>query len=400
MPLTPEQLNERLLRENCDEAAYLFGQRERLLASAETTWQTLARCERRLNEHIDALVPLPGPAVCEQLLKEEPGEAGPAFVHGCTLLLQGALDALASRLSEKCDAVKAAYLAALDYVSLDPHRVAICRRLKEAAPVSWLPIARALLAQRQLPPELGLTLITRWSSHEDPDVLIRLAWMAGRIQAVALLPWLHDLFARSRDRLRFEAGFSLLLLGATYPFGPVDVEQDGLLIGLAGAARYKSALQEQCLADPACPEAVLGLGLLGDPGSFPVLQAALARPSLARDAALALYLLTGVRIDKGVPEAEEQEYEAAAVAALRAVCAELDPGGRYLLGKPISPQTLRAELVQSPGPSRSRGLLRDKLCILEGHDRCLPERPADQQTSPLAKLSPRGASWAARLAAS
>src|SRR5690606_29244544 len=159
-----------------------------------------------------------------------------------------------------------------------------------------------------------------------------------------------------------------------------------LPLAMAGTARVGPWLAELARGNQPA-EALLALGVLGDPAHVPVLLERLGSPEHAVAAAVALFLITGARLD--TPEAEDDadderdpDTSSTPWASLRGSGISTEPGvwatwmdahgdrlqpdQRHRLGAPTTAQADLDMLSRSPLPLWLRRLLADEFVIRYG----------------------------------
>lgn len=285
-----------LYLEHLEEAASLWEQRPADRENPELSWLDLAHDEGRLEAHLDALV-LGGDlalAVCRQ--QATAGDAGQLHAalrvfcrHSRGDLAGPAMEAVdpddAEALAAMSEALVAEMPVAWEPGTLRPERLADPR---------WLRLAADLVVHRALPArDVLLGALPGTEGPARAAVVRALGRCADAVPEAALVALLRD----AEADVRREAGLALLRGGT--PTGlahvlPAIRDDEALLplLALAGHATAVPWLAAHLVRPTVPPDALLALGLLGDPAAVPALLAALDGPHPAA-AAQALHLITG-----------------------------------------------------------------------------------------------------------
>jgi hypothetical protein len=219
----------------------------------------------------------------------------------------------------------------------------------------------------------------------------------GRMQEQAWISRLHQAWESDGSDFLLEIGIALLRLGQKQhleKFLQQAVEQDDLhlVVGLGGDELAAQVIEQRVAGQPS-PHACLALGLLGSSGSVSCLIDALSDEAAADQAALALFLLTGARLEEEVfieepvdpdslfenEDSSAQEPQGDTLTRLSQKPGDWQawwatnksrfrPAVRYRLGKPFSPH-LNVEILESPTSAHLlRQLTVDELAIRYGFD--------------------------------
>lgn len=395
-----------LYLEHLEEASFLYDQLTYAEPDPELSWLDRADDEERLEAHLDALI-IGGDlalAVCAQQGAE--GDAGELYAAVCTFCRQDD--------TKRLDAV----LDALD--TDDPERVqAVADALCDDAPNGWWDRIAALLdADDPALQRIGARVLgyRRWSGRaerlvhllsSDDDALVETAaWTLGRVEVDAARQPLFRLLEHENSDVCQSGALALLRLGEpaaisfcarksgseTWPLIPLS---------LAGTPAYRPLLQEAASTENAPPDALIALGLLGDPAAVDLLLYQLADDHLAEPAADALDLITGAGLTETVfvpEEIDEDELFDDELEAYRRGKHPTHPSGapygtevtrlaqdadawrawwndhrsrfasgtRYLFGERHGPAALLAGLAAPSTPDRLRLVLLDALPICYG----------------------------------
>jgi uncharacterized protein (TIGR02270 family) len=305
-----------LYEEYLAEAAFLYSQRLTLYDNPEIPWTGITGFEERIEAYIDGLLVGGDLAleVCKRHAAE--GEAGELFPIMAVLCRRGQRD-LAVNLLHRLDPADAgASLAAAD-------------ALKYELPYSWTgdllallssdpkiaPILARVFGYRRLP--CGPQLLAAMPPCAA-DSLVPVLWALGRIAYRPASGPLLEYLQTGQECLRSSAAIALARIGE-----PAAVEYclsqsashswPVLPLGLAAGGRALAPLTR--LSEQRSTDAIVGLGLLGDPASVPLLLSLLEREDSAPHAALALQCVTGAALFETVfvPDEPDEEDDPAQV---------------------------------------------------------------------------------------
>ena len=255
-------------------------------------------------------------------------------------------------------------------------------------PLHWLGIAGCAAHRKDPVPSLEQAVGSR-----DPRLARRAMVAAGELGRMDLMPWLHRAFLAEDDALRFSAAWAATLLGD--PAGPqvlVAVAQEG---GAHAEEAARMAVRTMAPADGTAfvrdlgpgRRALAGAGALGDPALVPWIVEQMADPEIARPAAAALVMVTGVDIesedlsaraplgtvagpgdmpaDDEAATARDEGLPWPAPAAVEAWWGQrksaFAKGKRYLGGQPVSPAWLAQVLRKGRQPARATAAV--ELCL-------------------------------------
>nr|WP_275298103.1 TIGR02270 family protein [Halomonas campisalis] len=362
---------------HAEEAAFLWLLREGAVAAPHYSLVDLAKLDKRVEAHLDGLriAGDAGWAACvEQLEYREPGEV---FAAAVLALESGE----AGRIRRVYEAVGAApeaqrgLVSAFGWVDRAWWRGEIRMLLAAEAPF-WRRLGLAAAASQGVDP--GRPLLDALGA-DDPALCGTALRVAARLGRTDLLPSVQARLASDDETVRFSAAWAATLLGdrATAPrvaLAFVEAAHPRWAIRALGVALRALAPQEgqQYLEHLArqpqrLRQAVVASGILGDPSNVPWLLAQMEIAEIARVAGEAFTLITGVDLayeelegewpegfEAGPPENPEDETVAMDAdedlpwpEATRVTDwwsrhrATLQPGRRYLLGHPLSPEHLQ-----------------------------------------------------------
>lgn len=384
-----------LLREHFEEITRLYEQRLERLCDWESSPDDLAEVEARIEAHLDALVLADEAAIAIGLTAADRGDPWSyygllalacrldRFEYVCVALL--VLDGLCE--GEHADhwaaaRVRQAITDALVHHLSDDRAQLVAAALREASthtrPVlatcigarCWVQAAEELRSAAALP-------------SNDPEAVLR-----ALSQVPGLAPRLLLANVGSPDAsVAQTAAIGALRRGDT---GALDflvqnhhAPWASLPLAMAGSAAAGPWLAEVARGDRPS-EALLALGVLGDPTHVPMLLGRLGTPEHAVAAAVALFLITGARLATSEADDDEQDpntggapwaslhgsgisTEPGAWATWMATHGHrLRPGQRHRLGVPTTAHADLDMVSQSPLPLWLRRLLADELVIRYG----------------------------------
>ncbi|MCC6525902.1 MAG: TIGR02270 family protein [Polyangiaceae bacterium] len=398
-----------IIERHADEAAFLWSLRDEAVRAPRYTQAALAHLDGRVEAHLDGLRVAGEDAweVCAEVLSL--GEPGELFVVA-VLALEGAAH---ERLAAMLDAVEQAPSLGAGVVSA----------------LGWTPLATAKEAldaflDPRAPPLLRRLGLSGYAAHRvDPGDALEQALYAEdpalEARALRAVGELGRLGARARlaERLRaadpdvcFWAAWSGALLGvpgasdALWPFVEAGGPRARAALEVAARTGELGAVHArldrlEVLGPVTARLAVEGAAALGDPGRLPRLLAALRDPSLARLAAHAISLVTGLDPDTArlrgarpaVPEPGPNDDPAdenvapdldrdlvwpepdALEAAVKSL--GLRAGQRHLAGEPIR-EPLVARVLRSGRQDERRAAALERCLLAPGSVLCEVRAPA------------------------
>jgi hypothetical protein len=285
-----------LYLEHLEEAASLWEQRPADRENPDLSWLDLAHDEGRMEAHLDALV-LGGDlalAVCRQ--QATAGDAGQLHAalrvfcrYGRGALVGPAMEAVDPDDAEALDAMSDALVA-----EMPEAWEAGTLRLERLADPRWLRLAADLVTHRALPARGALLAALPGATGPARAAAVHaLGRSSDAVPEAPLVALLHD----DDADVRLEAGLALLRGGMPTGLAHVlpAIRDDAALLPLLALAGHATAvpwLSAHLVRPDPSLDALLALGLLGDPAAVPALLAALDGPHPAA-AAQALHLITG-----------------------------------------------------------------------------------------------------------
>ena len=302
-----------LFEEHLDEASFLYSQCRNLRAAIQTSWQTTAGFEQRLELHLDALVVGGELAlqVCRRRAVE--GDAGELFAAASVfcrhrlapLLAQTLADTLA-RLDPEQPETLIALGDALKYELPEDWAAFVEQALRRPDARLVPPLATAC-GYRRIPCEDALCEALGKAREQAPLALVE---ALGRLQSIQAEPALDHLLTLPDDTRRAAALIALMRSGREAPLRRLYLTAQReswprLALGLGGDASAAHALMKATPSTlPADSLSLLALGLLGSPTGLRHLHEKLSDPALAEVAARALNWVTGANLFEGVFVAE------------------------------------------------------------------------------------------------
>lgn len=392
-----------LYEEYLEEASFLYEQRLSLLVNPEMSWKKIGEFEDRFEAHIDGLVVGEGLAieVCKRRAKE--GDFGELHAAVRVFCRNNCKDLVFDQL-EHVD------------IEDDQKVKAVVDALKYELPVAWNQDIWLLAKKKPgLTPLLAIVFgYRRLQLGEAPDALrvsqkrslVDIIWAYGRLGVQETRTRLREYFDSHDPAVQSVTAITLLRLGDEFALDR-SLQETRLSkwplvpVALAGARAAVRLLMEMAGECEATEDWVIAIGLLGDISAIPVLLDHLSNPKIAGSAALSLYLITGAYFSETVfipDEVDEDELfddegqkSQPGTAPLRSdgrpfgtnvtrISHEkqnwqtwwvenesgFDPGVRYRLGQPFSPQSLVETLESDQSPHLVRALAYEELVIRYG----------------------------------
>lgn len=409
-----------LYEEHCEELAAMYDARRAHLDDWESTPEEFADLESRMEAHLDGLVLGGALALATTRAQATPDDAASLHVLltlACRLdradLVESALDELAAACGdpdtddEDAAAVRTAAADALCH-HLPAHRTALLIAALERGDPHVVPVAAACAGFGRHP--CG-EAIARASAGACAD-LVPLLRALGRLPGAgpaSLLTHIDD----PRHEIAVEAALAALRGGQEAAMPAVQrawpAAWTAVPLALSAGPAMCPRLCEAA-ATGRTSEALVALGLLGDPAGVDALLAALDDPQRAHAAALGLYLLTGAGREETMVAPEEAERDddddddaaaswlgspAAGITVdreawsrwMRSHRAQFRPGVRHRLGAPASPQRDLEVLATFVGPLRLRRCLADEWVIRHGVRSDLePDMLVERRVTALARV--------------
>jgi uncharacterized protein (TIGR02270 family) len=304
-----------IVEQHLEEAAFLWSQRCRAVEAPHYTLDNLCRLDERVEAHIDGLR-VAGDAgweMCEAALEED----DPGLVFAAAVIAYESLD------GERIDAVVRAgsrsladFRAAVSALGwLRDERFAVLRdSFLGANSIHYQRLAIAGCGIRRDDPGAALTKATLSS---DLFLRARALKAAGELKRHDLLPELRENLEQENHTCRFAAARSMLLMGDHGALDPmrqfISSRSAFRLPAMQVALRCVDVTTAQDWLKSLAREpdqmrdVIIGAGIVGDPAYVPSLIKRMEDPELARVAAHAFSMITGVDIsnddfESGWPE--------------------------------------------------------------------------------------------------
>jgi uncharacterized protein (TIGR02270 family) len=361
---------ETVVNQHAEEVAFLWLLRDAAVHTPHYSLTDLAHLDDRVDAHIDGLRIASdiGWKICKEALsQEEAGEvfaaAVLAFESGNETRIQTALE-----VGSTSPELSRGLVSALGWFSYQQAETCITQLLTSASPVLRRIGLAACAVHRQDPGyPLAATL-----SDDDPLLRARALRAAGQLGRVDLLHLLQNSLTLDDELCRYSAAWSAALLGdigaiptlqaiadLDVPYKEEAVKMALRRMDLTTAHYWQKSLVQK---PDSIRLAVIGAGVIGDPGSIPWLIDQMTIPELARVAGEAFMMVTGVDIAYEDLEGEWPEgFEAGPTEDPEDENVDMDPdedlpwpepeaiqawwynhrgqfqrGTRYLLGNPMS----------------------------------------------------------------
>jgi uncharacterized protein (TIGR02270 family) len=269
----------------------------------------LAKLDGRLEAHLDGLRVAEANAadaawdVCERELRwAEPGEVFPAAVLAFESAQSNRIERVVQVARASCE-LSRPLVSALGWLPYAQARGPICRFLADEDPTLRRIGIAAAAVHRHDPAEALVEAV----DHSDVLLRGRAARAAGELGRIDLLNALRERLASEDRSCGLWAAWSVALLagdgqGIDLLRGSVEDqgEQSGHALQLAlrrmQVAEAKDWISRLAGSPGLARSAVIGAGVLGDPGLVPWLIESLRTPSLTRVAGEAFAMITGVDI--------------------------------------------------------------------------------------------------------
>ncbi len=428
MATSIRQFNAELYREHLEEASFLYEQRLAYLHDPELGWRDLDEPERRLDAHLDALVVGDEQALAVAAEQCPAGDFGELHAALRLFCRRDRYDLALSALHGLDDGDERLVQAAIDALKAECppawHDELIRAALDGDARIG--PLAAPVLGFRRAQAEE--TLLGMLSTCSESGVA-NVLWSLGRVGGERAKAALGAYLGSADDGTAEAACRALIRLGDDHAL------RHGLLVaqmkpwpvtalGVGGNRTAVNVLTELVKSGAAGDEALVALGLLGEPGSVGTAFKCLEDPERAAAAAIALQTITGAELYEEVFVAEEidpeelfdeerERYEQTGELPTRpdgepfgssVTRLSIDPdawsawlaenkrrfqsGVRYRHGLPCGPRALAASLAAEHTPNRVRALICDELVVRYGAPvRLEIDMPVREQLSHLAELS-------------
>lgn len=390
-------INEEVVSQHAEEAAFLWTMRDRAVREPHYALDDLTVLDERVEAQLDGLR-LSGKAGWKWC-KANVENVGPGEVFALTSLAFGTgdRDQMREALFAGCSSTQTTrgFISALGWLDLPTILPAITRLLHAISPMHRAMGIRACAVHRHDPGDILSKAVT------GADAMLCAAALrtCGELRRFDLHGPVRTHLRGGDESCRFWAAWSLALNGerdgvvelARWFDGPEEFAMRALSLALRVMSLDES--REQIRALLKAPElrarAVFGAGVVGDPASVPWLIQNMESPDLARLAGEAFTMITGV--DLAFHDLDQDAPVDAAEASVEDIVElgyesnlpwpspdrvatwwgqnqrAFTPGTRFLVGKPISPESARE--VWMRGKQRQRTAAALELAIAQ------PDRP-------------------------
>jgi uncharacterized protein (TIGR02270 family) len=396
--MKPRPALARMVSRHARDAAFLWLLRSKAARQPHHDLGDLAKLDGRVEAHLDGLR-IAGDEAWKPVEKnlEMLGDAGEVFAVAVLALEQGDavhLKTAVNAVEDQPDRV-AGLVSALGWVGWERARIPVSGLLRSGDPLLAGAGLRACAVNRQHPgPALEAALRSK-----EPALAAQAARAAGELGRVELLPLLGWHLGTDSKEMRFWAAWAGALLGskgatevlaAIAKGGGACADRAAATCARAMESKARGVWLAQLLRDPGrTRKGAIVAGVMGDPASIPWLIEAMREPQTARVAGEAFSLITGVDLalqdlegdepagfeagpnddpaDEDVSADPDENLpwpDAALVSGWwRKQGPKFAPGKRYLLGRPVTRESLRAALCQ--GKQRQRIAAAEELKLLD-----------------------------------
>jgi uncharacterized protein (TIGR02270 family) len=386
----------KIISRHAVDAAILWIQRERVLASNDHDLEALCELDNRLFANIEGLelAGEPGWQACQDELEYGGAEAlfaAAVVAFGCSS--EEWISFILEKAADDGEMLRA-IISALGWLSYDRAGPHIKKMLSESSP-DHQRIGIAASAIQRVDP--GKPLADTLSSDNHP-LRARALKAVGELGRIDLLPQIKASFDHKDPVCRFRAAWTATLLGdttalpllKTFAIAPFPHHKEALCVAFRRMSLQDTLNWHSKLSRT--PEnlrfAVIGTGVIGDPALIPWLIKQMETPALARVAGEELSMITGVDITGEKLEGECPEgFGAGPTGKPDDENVEMDPdedlpwpnpelvidwwennktrfnnGTRHLLGLPITEENLQQ--VLRTGRQRQRHAAALELAIM------------------------------------
>jgi uncharacterized protein (TIGR02270 family) len=361
---------EELVDQHFEEASFLWSQRDIAVTSPVYTLEDLAHLDERVEAHVDGLRVAGDYArtLCEAGIDED--EPGTFFVATIIAFESGDKSRI-NQLIELANSSHASFRAMVSGLGwMDNKRFnASIPGMVNAKSLALRRLGIAACGIRRINPRAFLD-----QAIDSPDLLLKVNALkaAGELKRVDLLTRVQSHLGHEDDACRFEATRTAILLGdrsainvlSTFvlSLSSFTLPAMQLALRLTDGATARNWLMAQSKDPAQRHQMLLGTGMTGDPVFIPMLIKQMSQPELARAAADAFSMITGVKLAEDRLEGEwPEDFEASPNDNPADENVEMDadedlpwpdselvvkwweqnkgnftPGHRYLAGKPIS----------------------------------------------------------------
>jgi uncharacterized protein (TIGR02270 family) len=378
-------INQEVIDQHAEEAAFLWTQRDHATNAPQYALKDLAKLDGRVEAHVDGLrvAKDTGWSTALKQLEQGPGEVFAAsvlaFESTDPTRRQSVLDVGCSKPQ-----LARALISSLGWIERD-QAVAQARTLAE----SELPeVRRAGIAGMAVHRADPGHLLSPAISHPNPRLSARAMQAAAELGRRDLTMEILMRVSDPDETCRYWSAWAAIRLGERYSnaafnvlretataSGPLAEQSSNILLRVLPVGEGHQLCRELAAQPATARIAVIGAGVIGDPGVVPELIAQMENPKLARAAGQAFSMITGADLgyedldEDAPPDADDDDagsdldsdYPWPKPLAVRKWwvkrSAQYSPGVRYLRGGPITDQSLVEVLIAGRQNHRSAAAL-------------------------------------------
>jgi uncharacterized protein (TIGR02270 family) len=380
-------INQEVIDQHAEEAAFLWTQRDHAITAPQYALKDLAKLDERVEAHVDGLRVAGNAGWTTALtnLAEGPGEV---FAASILAFESSDSERINTVLKAACSASKLArgLISALGWIEHD----AALRETKKLIESQQSEVRRAGIAGMAVHRVDPGSPLEAAIMSQDPRLAARAMHAAAELGRRDLVPGVLARLSDSDESCRFWSAWSAVRLGERHT---ADAMAALIALAEAGGPRAERAIdivprvmtvedghawRRQLMGNPATSRlAAIAAGIIGDPAAIPDLIGQMEDPKLARAAGAAFSMITGADLgyedlDGDAPPDTDDDDEAMFFgpdsdlswpqpAAVQKWWAKRAPGYvagvRYLLGKPITEESLLEALAKGRQNQRAAAAL-------------------------------------------
>jgi len=312
MPIVKKAIIEEIVDQYFEEASFLWSQRDIAVTSSIYSLQDMIHMDERVEAHIDGLRVAGeyGWTLCEAGIAED--EPGTVFTATIIAFESGDKERIELVIDLGCGSRAAfrAMISGLGWMDTKQFNTIITGLVNAESP-HYRRVGIAACGIRRVNPRTHLD-----KAINDPDLLLKTTALkaAGELKRVDLIPLLQSYFEHEDDACRFEAARSAILLGDrsamdtlsafVLSLSPFTLPAMQIALRLADASTARNWLKAQSRDPGQRRQMLLGTGMTGDPAYLPMLIKQMSNPELARAAADAFLMITGVQLGENELEGQ------------------------------------------------------------------------------------------------
>lgn len=293
---------ERIVNQYADDSAFLWTLRGQYVTAPNIALRELTKHDERIDAHLDGLR-IAGDSGWECLKKNlETGDPGDIFAAAVLAYEFGVEDRIQQVIRSGVASLEASRglisaLGWLPYDKVEPH----IRWLRESKDSN---ATRVGVSADAIQRKISLPALVAGVAHEDPWLRARTLRAVGEMGKIELLPDLLTNLNDPNGNCRFWAAWSAALLGDhsgidvlakaadfenEFTENVLNILPRALELPTANAWQHRLAGNAKCAR-----AAVIGAGVIGDPVHVPWLMEQMKKLKIARLAAAAFSMITGV----------------------------------------------------------------------------------------------------------